>query len=161
MDDILQDFAERKSTTVMGRVRDAILERNKLQDLKGNFGRSTETFKDMLSLLDMEAHDIHPNDVVSQQKLGALLHRQSKEAMERQNEAKENAKSRQRVEKVLEILEERQVARPGTVTVQNQNQVLIQLEAGAQEAWSIERKGKGRPTQCQSGSFGAAGSCYG
>ena len=129
MDDILQDFSERKSITLMGRVRYAILDKNKLQDLEGRFRRFSETFRSMLSLLDMKAHDILiRNDVIGQQKLDAILQDQSKAAVGRQLEAQEREETRQKIDRVLKILEERPVAQADSVTVLDQNQVLAQLE---------------------------------
>ena len=129
MDDILRDFAERKSITVAGRMRYAILDKNKLQHLKGKFSGCTKTFEQMLSLLNMEAHDVQiRNNVVSQGKLDDILHTQSKEAIDRQIEAQKGEKSRQTIEKVLKILEQRPIAYASSATIQDQTQVLDQLE---------------------------------
>ena len=129
MDDILQDFSERKSITLMGRVRYAILDKNKLQDLQSRFRRFSETFKSMFSLLHTEAHDMQiRNDVISQQKLDAILQDQSKAAVGRQIEAQEREEAYQKIDRVLKILEERPVAQAGSVTVLDQTQVLAQLE---------------------------------
>ncbi|KAK0509501.1 hypothetical protein JMJ35_007895 [Cladonia borealis] len=129
MGDILQDFAERKSITVMGRVRYAILDKNKLEDLKGKFSRFTKTFESMLSLLNMEAHDVQiQNDVVSQRKLDAIIHEQSKEAVRRHVEAQETKEFHEKLEQVLEILKQRPFPQASPVTVRDQSQVLDQLE---------------------------------
>ena len=129
MGDILQDFAERKSITVMGRVRYAILDKNKLEDLKGKFSRFTKTFESMLSLLNMEANDVHiQNNVVSQRKLDAIIHEKSKEAIRRHIEAQETKELRRKLEQVLEILKERPFPKANPVNVRDQNRVLDQLE---------------------------------
>ena len=74
MDDNLQDFSERKSNTLMGRVRYTILDKNKLQEFKGRFRRFSETFRSMLPFVEMKAHDILiRNDVIGQQKLDTIL----------------------------------------------------------------------------------------
>ena len=91
----------------MGRVRYAILDKNKLEDLKGKFSRFTKTFESMLSLLNMEAQDVQiQNDVVSQRKLDAIIHEQNKEAIRRHIEAQETKELRGKLEQVLEILKE-------------------------------------------------------
>ena len=129
MDDILRDFVEYKSITLMGRMRYAILDKNKLQDLKAKFSRFTQTFQYMLILLNTEAHDVQlRNDEISQEKLDDIILEQKKEAEGRLIDAQENKESLQKIEKVLKILEERPLAQASSVTVQDPNQALEQLE---------------------------------
>ena len=129
MDDILRDFVEYKSVTLMGRMRYAILDKNKLQDLKAKFSRFTQTFQNMLILLNTEAHDVQlRNDEISQGKLDDIILEQKKGAEGRLIDAQQNKESRQKIEKVLKILEERPVAQASSVTVQDPNQALEQLE---------------------------------
>ena len=129
MDNILLDYVECKSVTLMGRVRYAILDKNKLQDLKAKFSRFTKTFQHMLILLNTEAHDVQiRNDGISHAKLDAIILEQKKGAEGRLIDAQENEESRRKLDKVLKILEERPSAQASSVTVQDPNQVLEQLE---------------------------------
>ena len=160
MDDILRDYVECKSVTLMGRVRYAILDKNKLQDLRARFSRFTNTFQHMLILLNTEAHDVQiRNDGISHAKLDAIIHEQKKGAQDRLVDAQENKKSRQKLEKVLKILEERPIAQANSVTVQDPNQVLEQLETelkkigyssdkakAARDRATQELSGKSRPS---------------
>ena len=155
MDDVLRDYVECKSVTIMGRMRYAVLDKNKLQGLKAKFSRFTETFQHMLVLLNTEAHDLQlRNDGISHAKLDAIILEQKKEAEDRLVDAQENKETRQKIEKVLKILEKQPVAQASSVTIQDPNQVLEQLETELKKVGYSSEKAKAarnRATQELSG----------
>lgn len=95
MKDILQDYVKRRNITVMDRIRYAILDMNKLPDFKNKFSKFTETMRNMLFLLNMEAHDVQiRNNVVIQRKLDKILRsseQRSPKTSERSSRERESA----------------------------------------------------------------------
>ena len=143
MDDVLRDLVNRKSITIMGIVRYAVLDKNKLQTLQAKFSRIITRFGHMLSLLAMKADDVHVrNGVASQEKLDTILSGQAQEVSLRQTKAEERKKDRQNVEKVLKLLEERPTRLESSGPKQTQAQILDQLEAELKKLGLSKEKAK-------------------
>ena len=90
MNTILQDYIDRsKDMGVMGRVRFAVMDHNKLQSVQADLARSRTTFGLMLDLINMRAHEQHArNDRAAFEKLKDILDKQIREADARKAEAK-------------------------------------------------------------------------
>ena len=136
MNTILDDYIDKsKDMGVIGRVKFAVLDRNKLQSIQSNLTKSRTNFGLMLDLINMKAQDQHArNENAITKKLEAILDKQTKEADARKAEAKSREeKGDAQLESILQILEERLPAasRPETGEV-SPDQVLNQLETELQ-----------------------------
>ena len=126
---MLDDYIDKsKGMGVMGRVKYAVLDRDKLQNIQSHLTRSRTNFSLMLDLVNMKAQDQHArNGQAITKKLEAILDKQTKEADARRNEVKATEKGHAQLENILHILEERLPVATKS-EVENQSQVLDQLE---------------------------------
>lgn len=109
MNIILSDYIDKsKNMGIVGRVRYAVLDRNKLLCIQTNLIRSRTNFGLMLDLINMKAHEQHArSDRNSIAKLEAILTKQTKEAEARKAEAKSREIGDAKLEDILQILQER------------------------------------------------------
>ena len=131
LDVILNDYIDKsKNMGMIGKLRYAALDRNKLQSIESSLTKSRTNFSLMLDLLSLKAHEHHArNDNLSIQKLEAILNKQVEEAEMRKAETKAREKGDAKLEDILQILQERL---PAPSSRENESispsQVLDQLE---------------------------------
>jgi len=133
---VLDDYIDKsKNMGVIGRVRYAVLDRNKLQCIQSNLTKSRTNFGLMLDLINMKANEQHArNDRTGIERLEAILNKQIKEADARKAEARAREKGDAKLEDILQILQQRLPA----ASKQNdenvsRSQVLGQLEKELQK----------------------------
>ncbi len=104
---ILADYIDHTSMGMLGRLRYAIKDRCKLEDLRSNLTKSRTNFGLMLDLVNLKAHEQHAEDGrVSGKKLDEILNKQDGEAKARKGEAKTRAKNDANVDEILRILQQ-------------------------------------------------------
>lgn len=104
---VLADYIDHTSIGMVGRLRYAVKDRCKLEDLRANLTKSRTNFGLMLDLVTLEAHEKHARDGrVSRKKLYEILDKQDREAKARKGEAKTRAKSDAKVDEILRILQQ-------------------------------------------------------
>ena len=146
MNTILQDYIDKSDNMgVIGRVRYAVLDRNKLQSITASLMRSRTNFGSMLDLINLKAHEQHArSDLASQAMLKAILDRQIQEGEARKAEARARGeKNDGKLEEILQILKERHPA-PSKVSSEklSQSQFLSQIETELQKLGLTKTKAK-------------------
>ena len=131
MNVILNDYIDKsKNMGMIGRVRYAVMDRNRLQCIQSNLMKSRTNFGLMLDLINMKAQDEHARtDHLVMEKMSAILDKQIKEVEARKIEAKAREKGDVKLDNILQILEDR--LSPATQFQDKgvtQSQVLDQLE---------------------------------
>ena len=109
MNVILTDYIDKsKNMSALGRVRYAVLDRNKLQTIQSHLTKSRTNLALMLDLISLKAHEQH--DVTSRagmRKLEAILTKQSIEADARRAEAKARERGDGKLDQIFKLLQDR------------------------------------------------------
>ena len=137
LDIILNDYIDKsRNMGIIGKLRYAVLDRNKLQSIESSLTKSRTNFSLMLDLLSLKAHEQHArNDNLSIQKLEAILNKQIEETEMRKAATKAREKGDAKLEDILQILQERLPASSNRESESTSPfQVLDQLEKELRKA---------------------------
>lgn len=128
IESMMGDFINKSSVNVLGRLRYAVLDKTRLNDLRKNLGDYRRNFGHMLDLINVEAHN--QNKAVDQEvfrKLDGIAEAQRREERQRKADEIKQEEMRRGVEEILKLV---QNPLSPTQTRSSTDDLLHQLEEG-------------------------------